>query len=206
MTGKVPFNIVYLHGMVLDPKAQKMSKSKGNVIDPMTLTEKYGTDAFRIAMIVGNTPGTSLALSEDKIRGYKNFANKIWNITRFVLENQKSGESETKKNVIEEFENIKKDITADMENYRFYLASEKIYHYIWHKFADEIIEQSKKDDDMKKSLLPIWQDCLKILHPFTPFVTEEIWSMMSASSPPAGQAGIDRPDQKNLLIAEKWPC
>jgi valyl-tRNA synthetase len=87
VTGKLPFHTVYMHGMVLDAKGQKMSKSKGNVINPLDLTSKYGTDAFRIGMVIGNTPGTSLALSEDKIRAYKNFANKIWNIARFILEN-----------------------------------------------------------------------------------------------------------------------
>ena len=85
ITNELPFNMVYMHGMVLDAKGQKMSKSKGNVINPLDLTEKFGTDAFSIGMVVGNTPGTSLALAEDRIRGYKNFANKIWNATRFVL-------------------------------------------------------------------------------------------------------------------------
>ena len=195
MTGKAPFRAVYLHGMVLDAKAQKMSKSKGNVIDPMLLTDKYGTDAFRIALSVGNTPGTSLALSEDKIRGYKNFANKIWNITRFVLHNYTDGESDPKKELLKEFQETKKDITEDMENYRFYMASEKIYHYIWHRFADQIVEESKKNDEVKKALLPIWEDCLRMLHPFTPFVTEEIWGMM-----PRKDA-----QQKDFLMVEKWP-
>ena len=192
VTGKVPFKTVYLHGMVLDAKSQKMSKSKGNVIDPLTFTEKYGTDAFRMGLVIGNTPGTSLSLSEDKIKAYKHFANKLWNITRFVLENQpkgKPGESP----IIDEFEKIKNDITADMENYRFYLAAEKIYHYVWHRFADEIIEESKKNEKTKAVLLSIWHDCLKILHPFMPFVTEEIWSMLPQEK------------NKNLLMIEKWP-
>ena len=89
ITGEIPFKNVYLHGMVLDAKVKKMSKSKGNVIDPIIFTEKYGTDAFRMGMVIGNTPGTSLALAEERIRGYGKFANKIWNATRFVLENTK---------------------------------------------------------------------------------------------------------------------
>ena len=190
VTQEIPFKNVYLHGMVLDAKSQKMSKSKGNVIDPMTLTEKYGTDAFRLGLVVGNTPGTSLALAEDRIRGYKNFANKIWNITRFVLDNKTESDNEEQE-LTEEFRKIKEDITSDMDNYRFYLAAEKIYHYIWHRFADEIIEDSKSNEKIKSALLPIWIDCIKILHPFMPFVTEEIWSMM--------------PSRKNLLIVEKWP-
>jgi valyl-tRNA synthetase len=191
MTGEIPFRTVYIHGMVLDAKGQKMSKSKGNVINPLALTEKYGTDAFRISLVVGNTPGTFLALAEERVRGYKNFANKLWNITRFVLEN--SGEENVKKeenNLTREFDELVKDTTSDMENFRFYLAAEKIYHYIWHRFADEIIEESTKDAGIKRGLLPIWEECLKILHPFMPFVTEEIWQTMG---------------KKNLLMVEKWP-
>jgi valyl-tRNA synthetase len=188
ITGKVPFKNVYLHGMVLDAKGQKMSKSKGNVIDPMILTEKYGTDAFRIGLVVGNTPGTSLALAEERIRGYKNFANKIWNITRFVLDNKKEGEVD--KNLKEEFEALVKDITGDMDNYRFYLASEKIYHYLWHRFADEIIEESKTKEELKASLPYILENSLKLLHPFMPFVTEEIWQIMHPGK---------------LLMVEKYP-
>ncbi len=190
IAGEVPFKNVYLHGMVLDAKSQKMSKSKGNVIDPLALTEKYGTDAFRIGMVVGNTPGTSLALAEERIRGYKNFANKIWNIARFVLENKTEGD--VQKELKEEFESLAKDVTEDMDNFRFYLASEKIYHYIWHRFADEIIEESKTKVELKPSLLYILENSLKLLHPFMPFVTEEIWSMMPI-------------ENKKLLMIEKWP-
>ncbi|MFA6274223.1 MAG: valine--tRNA ligase [Candidatus Paceibacterota bacterium] len=202
-TEKLPFKRVYLHGMILDAKGQKMSKSKHNVIDPLTLTEKFGTDAFRMGLIVGNTPGTSLALSEDKIKAYKHFANKIWNVSRFIFENTTSS-SQTlnpKNDLTEEFKKITEDITSDMDNYRFHLAAEKIYHYIWHRFADVIIEESKiiikKDpadaDEQKATLLLIWADCLKILHPFMPFVTEEIWSMFPEKN-------------KKLLLVEKWPC
>jgi len=208
ITGEVPFKTVYLHGLVLDAKGQKMSKSKGNVIDPMILTEKYGTDAFRIGMVIGNTPGTSLALSEDKIRAYKNFANKIWNITRFVLSSTEEWNGlepevleEKDKIIINQFHNTVKDVTLDMDNFRFYMAAEKIYHYIWHTFADEVIEGSKEKMQSDNSsiisssqytLRYILDNSLKLLHPFMPFVTEEIWSL------------LDIPD-KNLLIVTKWP-
>jgi valyl-tRNA synthetase len=104
-----------------------------------------------------------------------------------------------KNDLTEEFEKISKDITLDMENYRFHLASEKIYQYVWHRFADEIIEESKeiiktggeKAEERKNTLILIWKDCLKILHPFVPFITEEIWSIL--------------PNKKNLLMVEKWP-
>jgi valyl-tRNA synthetase len=205
VTDKIPFKTVYMHGMVLDAKGQKMSKSKGNVIDPLILTEKYGTDAFRIGMVVGNTPGTSLALAEERIRGYKNFANKIWNATRFVLDNTKDfiiGEfpvyDEEDKFSDEELKNLMKEITKEMDEYKFYIVAEKLYHYFWHSFADIIIERSKKKilqnknaDSAKTLLYTQLITLLKALHPFMPFVTEEIWSML--------------PAHKNLLMIEKWP-
>ena len=206
VTGKVPFKTVYLHGLVLDAKGQKMSKSKGNVLDPMDFTQKYGTDAFRMGLIVGNTPGTSLALAEDKIKGYKHFANKLWNIARFILmsvtddASDAALEAEDQK-ILSDLGEIIKDITADMDNFRFYLAGEKIYHYIWHTFADKIIEESKvklasKDPAVKAStqrmLLEILTTSLKLLHPFMPFITEEIYSKLPLTN-------------KKLLMIEAWP-
>jgi len=208
ITGKIPFKTVYLHGLVLDAKGQKMSKSRGNVIDPLILTAKYGTDAFRIGLTIGNTPGTSLALAEDRIKGYKHFANKLWNIARFILMSLPDGISKKTeftpedKKLIEELGELVKDATRDMENFRFYLAGEKIYHYVWHTFADKIIEESKtklasEDKAVKLSarrmLFEILTTCLKLLHPFMPFVTEEIWSKL-----PAWKG-------KQLLIIENWP-
>lgn len=217
ITNKVPFRMVYMHGMVLDAKGQKMSKSIGNVIDPLTLTEKFGTDAFRIGMVVGNTPGTSLALAEERIRGYKNFANKIWNATRFVLENTKDftlaeipeyDEEDKKSN--EELKSLMKEITKEMDEYKFYIVSEKLYHYFWHTFADIIIERSKKKilennnaDSARAILLTHLTTMLKALHPFMPFVTEEIWSMMPTQS----RRKVGTPTETSgLLMVEKWPC
>ena len=195
LSGKAPFHTVYLHGLVNDAQGKKMSKSKGNVINPLTLTDKYGSDALRMTLIVGNAPGTDLALREDKVKGYKNFANKVWNIARFVLSQEKS--SELKKELIEEFEALAKDITADMEAYRFHLGAEKIYHYIWHRFADEILEESKSEEKGKikaeytATLYYILENSLKLLHPFMPFVTEEIWQEMKPG--------------ESLLMIETWP-
>ena len=209
ITGEIPFKNVYLHGMVLDAKSQKMSKSKGNVIDPIIFTEKYGTDAFRMGMVIGNTPGTSLALAEERIRGYGKFANKIWNATRFVLENTKDFiipeipiyDEEDKKSD-EELKTLIEEITKEMDEYKFYIVAEKLYHYFWHTFADIIIERSKKKilenrnaDSAKALLYTQLTTLLKTLHPFIPFVTEEIWSILP---PQKGQS-------KNLLIIEKWP-
>ena len=205
---EVAFRDVYLHGMVNDEKGQKMSKSKGNVVNPIELAELFGTDALRIALVVGNTPGTDLSLSRDKIKGYKNFANKIWNITRFILSSLPA-DFKTEKNplltekdkgLLANLDNLLRDITLDIESYRLYMASEKMYHYVWHTLADIILEESKQilfgaDETAKKSrqhsLLKILQNCLKALHPFMPFITEEIWSSL--------------PDTKGLLIVEPWP-
>jgi valyl-tRNA synthetase len=207
VTGKIPFKTVYLHGMVLDAKSQKMSKSKGNVIDPLVLTEKYGTDAFRMGMVVGNTPGTSLALAEERIRGYGKFANKIWNATRFVLDNTKDFNvlenpkyDEEDKAADEELEALIAETTEEMDEYKFYIVAEKLYHYFWHTFADVIIERSKKKisenknaDSAKALLCTHLTILLKALHPFIPFVTEEIWGMLADNI------------NKSLLMVEKWP-
>jgi valyl-tRNA synthetase len=230
ITGKVPFKTVYLHGLVLDAKGLKMSKSKGNVINPLDLTAKFGTDAFRMGLIIGNTPGTSLALSEDKISAYKKFANKLWNIARFVFSTAdgsafipgQNGEETTKKSdaaasdftydpmfdtwspsdkeLKDKQDDMLADITADMDNFRFYLAAEKIYHYVWHTFADLIIEESKKVlasgteeeiNSRKQFLVHSLEIMLKTLHPFMPFITEEIWSEMPI-------------ENKRMLMVEKW--
>jgi valyl-tRNA synthetase len=208
VTGKRPFNKVYIHGMVLDGKGAKMSKSKGNVINPMALTEKFGTDAFRMGMIVGNAPGSDIALSDNKIKAYKHFANKIWNITRFVLDNidgvdlsKRPELLKEEEEMLQELDGIVKDVTEDMENYRFYLAGEKLYHYVWHTLADVIIEKSKlvlngSNENAKLSarwtLYAILETSLKLLHPFTPFVTEEIWQSLPSKD-------------NNLLMIESWP-
>ena len=222
VTGKIPFKTVYIHGMVLDAKGQKMSKSKGNVINPLDLTAKYGTDAFRFGLVIGNTPGTSLALSEDKIRAHKNFANKLWNITRFSFENTRNYAEMTRTNAekvltntdkkyLEEFDALVYEITKEMDEYKFYLVAEKLYHYIWHTFADKVIEESKpilsqslalgdsKDQALNSRvwlLDHILRQSLKLLHPFMPFVTEEIWSI------------VYNPEYKpeKMLIIAPWPA
>ncbi len=203
----VPFKNVYMHGLVNDAQGKKMSKSKGNVINPLDMTAKYGTDALRMALVVGNPPGSDTALSENKIKGYKNFANKLWNITRFVLSNIDESasnddiSSDADNKLITELKTIAEEITSDLDEYRFHLASEKLYHYVWHRFADVILEESKplltgSDISAKKSrqavLLKILKQIMIMLHPFMPFITEEIWSHI--------------PNRKdNPLIIEKWP-
>jgi len=203
---KAPFHTVYLHGMVNDAKGKKMSKSKGNVISPLDLTSKYGTDALRMSLIVGNTPGTDLSMQEEKVKGYRNFANKIWNITRFVEENTQDFDVsspliETDIELRKEFDDMVKDVTKDFDTYRIYMAAEKIYHYVWHRLADTLIEQSKdifaSGDDVaiasRKALLhKLLLDSLKLLHPFMPFVTEEIWQTINPGN--------------DFLMVASWPA
>lgn len=206
LTGRAPFHTVYLHGLVNDAQGKKMSKSKGNVVNPLELTDKYGTDALRMALIVGNTPGTDVALQENKVKAYKNFANKLWNITRFTLENTKNYNhekpqkiSEGDEKTISDFNDMVKDVTSDMDNFRFYLATEKLYHYVWHTFADKIIEESKEKLKSSNSeevlstqytLNYILETSLILLHPFMPFITEEIWSKLN---------------KDKLLMVTSWP-
>lgn len=203
LANKVPFKDIYFHGMVLDPKGQKMSKSKGNVMSPIDLADNFGMDALRMALVVGNTPGNDMSLSEDKVRAYKKFVNKLWNIARFVFENTSVGDNELEKSSSPALERLlvsKTDIGKHIETYQLHLAAEGMYHYVWHDFADVVIEDIKKilnnpeeSEEVKKynrSLLrAMFTEILKMAHPFVPFVTEEIWSDMGKSE---------------LLMVEEW--
>ncbi len=209
VTKKVPFHTVYLHGLVLDAQGKKMSKSRGNVINPLDLTAKYGTDAFRIGLIVGNTPGTSLALDENRIRGYRNFANKIWNVSRFVLMNLDDFNSNVTpkltpadKKTLHNLQVLAKQTAKLMDSFRFYRASENLYHYFWHTFADKIVEAQKsrlKGENKKEReasqylLLEILQTSLKLLHPFMPFITEEVYQQLPLK-------------KKSSIMIESWPA
>ncbi|HEY4502040.1 MAG TPA: valine--tRNA ligase [Candidatus Paceibacterota bacterium] len=188
-TGEVPFKYVYMHGLVRDAKGKKMSKSKGNVISPLEISDQYGTDALRMGLVVGNTPGTDLNLDPNKIGAYKKFANKLWNITRFVLSQERAGAIDQK--LKDEFDAMAQDVTSDIEQYRIHLAAEKLYHYVWDRFAAQIIEESKGKPEYSATLYYILENSLKLLHPFMPFVTEEIWGSM--------------PGKADLLMVERWP-
>ncbi len=204
----IPFKTVYFHGLVRDEKGRKMSKSLGNIVDPITLIDKHGTDALRMAMIVGVGPGNDSNLGEDKIKAYSKFANKLWNITRFVLENTQEIDRENlpaldteDQQTADELDALLKEITGEMNEYKFYLVTEKLYHYSWHTFADVIIERSKakiaekrNSESAQRILIEILPKLLRALHPFMPFVTEELWSLI-----PEGKNG-------RMLIVEKWPC
>lgn len=201
--GEVPFKTVYLHGLVRDAQGRKISKSLGNGIDPIDTSERFGADAFRMALIVGNAPGMDINLSEEKIKGYKHFANKLWNIARFIIDHTETvitscdmanftfTKIDTK--ITTEMDAIAKEVTNDLNKYRLHIASEKIYHFVWHRIADEIIEESKSiftdGNDMEKQsraiLLHLLLDnSLRLLHPFMPFITEEIWQHMQHKKEP----------------------
>lgn len=210
LLGDVPFKTVYLHGLVLTAKGKKMSKSKPEEnIDPLDMIKKYGADAARMSLIIGAGPGNDIKLSEDKVKGYKNFANKLWNITRFILsmtentaiDDHFESYSEADQALRKERHEIMADVTIDMENFRYYLAGEKLYHYAWHRFADIILEDSKKilkegteaeKASRKQLLLHTLEKILRALHPFMPYVTEEIWADMPVEG-------------KKLLMVERWP-
>ncbi len=150
---QIPFELVYLNGLVNDSKGQKMSKSKGNVTSPIDLIEKYGSDALRMWLAIGNTPGNDLSMAEDKIKGYKHFGNKLWNITRFILSSTEplsisydqnfSSWSEADQKLIAERNELWTAITREFNEYKIHLAAEKLYHYAWSTLADVILEDSK---------------------------------------------------------------
>lgn len=200
---EIPFKTIYLTGIVRDAQGRKFSKSLGNGIDPIEIAKKYGADAGRMALIVGTAPGTDMKIDENKIKAYSKFSNKIWNATRFVLENT-AGFDDTQKpeilpahqEYINEWQTLTKEITKEMEEYKLYLVGEKLYHFFWHQFADIIIEECKKDlnDSAKYTLIYLLKEQLKALHPFMPFITEEIWGLIHDGKP------------EKLLIIEEWPA
>lgn len=203
----IPFKTIYLHGTVRDGKGQKMSKSLGNGIDPLDIAAKYGSDAGRMALVIGTAPGTDSKVSEEKIKGYKLFSNKIWNITRFVLSNIEGLDLNVELTnqdqfVYDAWKNYNlKNITEHIENYDLHVASEKIYHYIWDTFASVILEESKSllssDDTIirksrQKLLYTLLIESITVLHPFMPFVTESIYQELPHKSKP-------------FLMISPWP-
>lgn len=203
--GEAPFRTVYIHGLVRDGQGRKISKSLGNGIDPLVAAEAHGGDALRLALIVGNGPGADVNFAEDKIRAYRKFANKLWNVGRFVYENAEGAAADaipTDEDLAfrEELAAFAADVDAEMGRFHYHLASEKLYHFVWDRFAAEFIEASKPilqdaahtgRTSRQATLLHALETLLKLLHPFAPFVTEEIWR--------------DHPARRTYLMAERWP-
>jgi len=187
VTGNVPFKTVYLHGLIMDPSGKKMSKSKGNVIDPISVIEQYGSDALRIGIISGQTPGNNQPYVESKIIGGRNFCNKLWNISRFIEEKISTIDKSQLENVqliedvdhwiVERYMETLNITTSLMDQYRFSEAFEIIYHYIWDDFADWYIELSKNQLNAGL-LLSLLKSSLILVHPFAPFLSEAIWQKL----------------------------
>ena len=189
-TKKVPFEHVFLHGMVRDSKGQKMSKSRGNVINPLDMIEKYGADALRAALVFGTKEGGDVVLSEDKIRSMRNFGNKIWNIGRFISLNKENEnknapalnkeEMKALKQLEKEFSTVEKKYHQHFKKFEFAKAFDLSYDFLWHRFADVYIEELKGamqngNMDAYKKLEDVYTKILKMLHPYIPFVTEAVW-------------------------------
>jgi len=207
----VPFADVYLHGMVKDEDGEKMSKSKGNVLDPADVIDDHGADALRFALVVGTTPGNDSNISEEKIASYRRFANKIWNASKFVLMNTPDNyEHETPEHIPDEYEayldqnnELTNQVTEHIEKFQFNLAAEKLYEFFWHTFADEVIEATKDDlysdeagpADTKAARYTLYEILsvnLTLLHPFMPHLTEVLWKEL--------------PTTDRMLCVSDWPA
>jgi len=198
MTGKVPFKEVYFHGLVRDEKGQKMSKSKGNVINPIDLADKYGADALRMALVMSTTAGQDSSTGESKVRGMRNFANKIWNAGRYVRQgvgdvstasglSARSQQGSEDQMVGKRLGEIVVEVTRMLEELKVGLAAETVHNEFWHWFCDELIEKNKTGEVSGEVLKETLETFLKLLHPFVPFVTEAVWT------------------GKEMLIAQAWP-
>jgi valyl-tRNA synthetase len=230
LTGKIPFETVYLHGLIRDEDGRKMSKSYGNVVDPVPVMAEYGTDALRFTLLVGATPGNDMNLSLKKVEGNRNFANKIWNAGRFVISaisglqeegdqvkgNQVPGNQGTwslaDSWIWARLQNLVRDVERLFQTYQYGEAGRQIYEFFWSDFADWYVEIAKlqmQNADSKKqtvlTLARVLDMCLRLLHPFTPFVTEELWGHLRKA---VGQNGILSDlakDWPEALIIAAWP-
>lgn len=207
--GQAPFKKVLIHGLVKDKHGRKFSKSLGNGVDPIEMIDKYGADALRMGLLAGTAIGNDINFDENKVRGYKHFANKLWNITRFVLENtqdapkEKPALDQDTDVWLEGLEQMKGKATNHLEEYNIHLAIEEIYQWTWYQFADKCLEESKKifesgtEEEIaerKRFLVFALADITKLLHPFMPFVTEEIWSMLP-----------EHAKEHDVLMVAEWP-
>lgn len=196
-TGKVPFYEILIHGLVRDKSGQKISKSKGNVIDPLVMVEKYGADALRMALVWGAVVENDISLSEDNVKGQRNFANKLWNIARFLVSDP--GRKDLKKSLEKDRELeilVEKTVgfvNRNMEKYHLSQAAERLYTVVWHELADKYIEDYKKGLVSYSVLVRAYSTLLKLLHPFMPFITEEIWGI------------LNRDKTTTPLIISSWP-
>ena len=208
-TGKSPFSDVLIHGLVRDEQGRKMSKSLGNGIDPLEIINQYGADALRLTLVTGNAPGNDMRFSEKKIIASRNFANKVWNASRFMLMNIEKADlgnvtladlTPADKWILSKVNTLVKDVTENMENYDLGIAVAKLYDFIWEEFCDWYIEMVKprlyNDEDETKAaalytLKTVLITALKLLHPYMPFITEEIFCSMQ--------------DEEESIMVSDWP-
>lgn len=219
--GEVPFKDVYLHGLVRDDQGRKMSKSLGNILDPLDLIPKYGTDAVRLSVLIGSTPGQDMKLSEAKIEGLRNFTNKLWNISRYILtstEPSAEDEAPTPRTLADQwllarFAKVVADAEKLIAEYQLSLAGEVIREFTWNDLADWYLEIAKVEKEGKSPMLRyVLKHLLIVLHPFMPFVTEAIWkhagwegSLMVATWPTIAQGNavaLDRFEQLRTLVTD----
>ena len=210
-TGKAPFNTVLIHGLVRDSQGRKMSKSLGNGIDPLEIIDKYGADALRLTLITGNAPGNDMRFYNERVEASRNFANKVWNASRFIMMNME-------KNVVEEPEDfmlkpadrwilskvnsLTKEMTENMDKFELGIAVQKVHDFIWDEFCDWYVEIAKyriyhAEEDSQSANCALWVlktvlgQALKLLHPFMPFITEEIYGALV-------------PEEESLMMSS-WP-
>ncbi len=239
MTGELPFKHVYVHGLVRDAEGRKMSKSLGNGVDPLEIIEQYGADALRFMLMIGVSPGNDMKFQMEKVSASRNFANKLWNASRFVLMNLGEGEETAKamelgnlradqialadedKWMLSVLNDVVSDVTISMEKYDLSLAAQKVYELIWDEYCDWYIELVKArlygTDEEDKTvaryvLIKVLKDMLKMLHPFMPFITEEIWSYLpkNVADTAAGASAAEETlratgSDKGFLIRSSWP-
>ncbi|MHC1739600.1 MAG: valine--tRNA ligase [Anaerolineaceae bacterium] len=222
-TGKPPFHTIYLHGLILDEKGQKMSKTKGNVIDPLIVMDELGTDALRFTLLVGSTPGKDSNLSLKKVEGNRNFANKIWNAGRFIIGSlgqlPEKPIAEPKWTLADSWiwarlNNLVRDTERLFSGYQYGEAGRQIYEFFWGEFADWYLEIAKtqlaEGGDRAyytaSTLIRVLDACLRLLHPFTPYVTEELWQALKAAALTSGFTPFDSNlTWEDALIIAHWP-
>jgi len=182
-TGEYPFHTVYLHGMVTDEHGKKMSKSKGNGIDPLDMIDQFGTDPVRLALVIGSTPGQPIPIGENKIKGYRNFVNKLWNAARFVDMQEMTSDAKAEPKslvdrwILSRLTSVAQEVSGHLANYEISSAGDKIYHFVWGEFCDWYIEASKVD--MNPAVLKFaLGEILKLTHPLCPFITEKLWQSL----------------------------
>lgn len=225
-TGRIPFHTVYLHGLIRDEHGRKMSKTYGNVIDPLIVMDELGTDALRFTLLVGATPGNDMNLSVKKVEANRNFANKVWNAGRFVISaigSQPAAISEDKKHsgapaptladvwIWEKLQGLTQDVERLFQTFQYGEAGRQIYEFFWSDFADWYVEIAKQQMQSEQTrgqtirmLATVLDTSLRLLHPFTPFITEELWGHLrrAALDSPIADMAKDWPE---ALIMARWP-